>query len=94
MQEASFNGLFRAILWIFAFYFIFKFLARLFLPVIVKKVARKAEEQFKQQYQNQQTTANSSPISNSETRDVSKQRGDKPRESKKVGEYIDYEDIN
>ena len=81
MQEASFGGLFRAILWILAFYFIFKILARLFLPVIVKKVAQKAEEQFKQQYQNQQTTANPTP------------KSDKPRETKKVGEYIDYEDV-
>ncbi|MES2746861.1 MAG: DUF4834 domain-containing protein [Bacteroidota bacterium] len=85
MQEASFNGLLKAILWIFAFYYIFKFLARLFLPVIVKKVAQKAEEQFKQQhqnYQNQQTTATAPNY-----------KSDKPRETKKVGEYIDYEEV-
>ena len=87
MQEASFDGLIRAILWIFAIYYILKFLARLFLPVIVKKVAQKAEEQFKQQHQNyqnqqhQQTTAQTTS------------KSDKPRETKKVGEYIDYEEI-
>ena len=84
MQEASFNGLFKAILYIFAFYYIFKFLARLFLPVIVKKVAQKAEEQFKQQYQNQQQTEN--PISTANSA--------KPKETKKVGEYIDYEEVD
>ena len=82
MQEASFNGLLKAVFYIFAFYYIFKFLARLFLPVIVKKVAQKAEEQFKQQYQNQQHT-NATPTPNQ----------DKPRETNKVGEYIDYEEI-
>ncbi len=83
MQEASFNGLLKAVFYILLFYYIFKFLARLFLPVIVKKVAQKAEEQFKQQYQNQQKSSNSAPIPTS----------DKPRETKKVGEYIDFEDI-
>ena len=84
MQEASFNGLLKAVFYIFLFYYIFKFLARLFLPVIVKKVAQKAEEQFKQQYQNQQRTTNAAPTPNSA----------KPHETNKVGEYIDYEDVD
>jgi len=90
MQEASFPGFLKAILWIFAFYYIFKFLARLFLPVVVKKVAQKAEEQFKQQYQNygnQQQQTNSAPNYKSDI------RGAKPKETKKVGDYIDYEEI-
>jgi len=88
MQEASFNGLLKAVFYIFAFYYIFKFLARLFLPVVVKKVAQKAEEQFKQQYQNQQYQNQQS-----DTNSAPNYKSDKPRETKKVGEYIDYEEI-
>jgi hypothetical protein len=56
---------------------------RLFLPLLAKKVVQKASEHFQQQqnkYQNnaQQTQTNKS---------------DKPHETKKVGDYIDYEEI-
>ena len=96
MQEASFNGLLKAVFYILLFYYIFKFLARLFLPVIVKKVAQKAEEQFKQQYQNQQgqpSSADSSPNYKSETQGGAERSGAKPHETTKVGEYIDYEEV-
>ena len=88
---ASFNGILKTIFYILAFYYIFKFLARLFLPIMVKKVVEKAGENFQKQYQsNYQHKANSSQDEfvnpNSKT--------DKPRETKKVGEYIDYEEID
>ena len=85
MQEASIPGFVKTLLWILAFYFIFKFLARLFFPVLIKKAVQKAEEQFKQQYQNQ---TNSTDFNSNVT-----PKSDKPRETKKVGEYIDYEEI-
>ena len=85
MQEASIPGFVRTLLWIVAFYYIFKFLARLFFPILVKKAVEKAEEQFKQQYQNQTNSTDFNPNANP--------KGDKPRETKKVGEYIDYEEI-
>lgn len=85
MQEASLPGFVKTLLWILAFYYIFKFLARLFFPILVKKAVESAQEQFKQQYQNQ----NQSTDFNSNTAPKS----DKPRETKKVGEYIDYEEI-
>lgn len=81
MQEASFNGFFKTLLGIVIFYYVFKFLARLFLPHLAKKVVEKAQEKFEQQqqqYQNQQHTTT---------------RNDIPREKKKVGEYIDYEEV-
>ena len=56
---------------------------RLFLPLLAKKVVEKASEQFQQQQQNQQNYTNPTQTPNS----------DKPRETKKVGEYIDYEEI-
>jgi len=86
MQEASFNGLLKTLFWIIAIYYIVKFLARLLLPVLAKKMVEKASEQFQQQqqqYQNQQQN----PI------DINI-KSDKPREKKKVGEYIDYEELD
>lgn len=85
MQEASLPGFVRTLLWILAFYYIFKFLARLFFPILVKKAVERAEEQFKQHYQNQ---THSTDFNSNAT-----PKSDKPRETKKVGEYIDYEEI-
>lgn len=83
MQEASIPGFIKTLLWIIAIYYILKFLARLFFPLMMRKVVEKAEEQFKQQYQNQyDTTA------------FQQSKSDKPRETKKVGEYIDYEEVD
>jgi hypothetical protein len=80
MQTASFNGLLKAILYIFAFYYIVKFLSRLFLPHIAKKVVEKAQQQFEEQRnQYEQTTQKTEP--------------EKPKEKKVVGEYVDYEEI-
>jgi len=69
------------------FYYVFKFLARLFLPYMVKKVVEKAGQNFQQNYQNQQnsnTTQDSNPMNSSDS---------KPRVNKKVGEYVDFEEI-
>lgn len=56
---------------------------RLFLPLLAKKVVEKASQQFQQQHQEQQNYTNQTQTPKS----------DKPRETKKVGDYIDYEEI-
>jgi len=85
MQEANLTGLVKTLFWIFFIIYALKFLARLFLPVIAKKVVEKATEQFQQQaQQNNQKQDNYTTSSKS----------DKPRETKKVGEYIDYEEVD
>ena len=84
MQEASFNGLIKTLFWIFFIIYAIKFLARIFLPVVAKKVVEKATEQFQQQQQKNQN--------NYKTETTNKT--DKPRETKKVGDYIDYEEID
>ena len=92
MQTASFSGFLETVLYILAFYYIFKFLARLFLPILVKKVVEKAGANFQQQYQSygpQNTTS-----SNKDEVAFDKAKSDKPRETKKVGEYVDYEEID
>ncbi|HLF53128.1 DUF4834 family protein [Flavobacterium sp.] len=88
METASFNGFLKILLYIVAFYYIFKFLARLFLPIVVKKVVEKAGQNFQQQYQNTQHTPNRDEIV------VDTSKAAKPRETKKVGEYVDFEEID
>ena len=98
MQTASFTGFIKALFYIIAFYYIFKFLAKLFLPLIVKKVVQKAgqnmqqqQQQYQQQYQQQtswkKTQSKDEIIYNTEN-------VKKPRETKKVGDYVDYEEID
>ena len=83
MQEASLSNLIQDIFVIVIIYYVIKFLARLFLPVLAKKVVQKAGEQFRQQ-QEQQQKSNTTPPTGK--RDIS-------HETKKVGDYIDYEEV-
>ena len=83
MQEASFSNLIEDIFVILIIYYVIKFLARLFLPVLAKKVVEKAGEQFRQQQEQQQQTNSTPPKTK---RDIS-------HETKKVGDYIDYEEV-
>jgi hypothetical protein len=88
MEMASFAGFIETLFYILMFYYVFKFLARLFLPYMVKKVVEKAGQNFQQNYQNQQnsnTTQDSNPLNSTDS---------KPRENKKVGEYVDFEEID
>ena|SRR6187551_1586114 len=94
MQEASFTNLFKTIMWIIAFYYVFKFLAKIFLPVLVKKAVEKAGENFQRQQQySQGTTWKKTPINNDEII-IDTANAKKPRETKKVGDYVDYEEID
>lgn len=93
METASFNGFIKTILYIVLFYYIFKFLAKLFLPVLVKKVVQKAEQNFQQQYTHQNQQQNQYQNTNRDEIIVDTAKSTKPRETKKVGEYVDYEEI-
>ncbi len=87
MEMASFAGFIETLFYILFFYYVFKFLARLFLPYMVKKVVEKAGRNFQQQYQNQQNQNNTQDFNPGNSTDS------KPRENKKVGEYVDFEEI-
>ena len=93
MQYASFLGFIKTLFYIIAFYYIFKFLAKLFLPLLVKKVVEKAGESFQKQYQQTQGNAWQKTANNDEII-VDTANAKKPRETKKVGEYVDYEEID
>nr|WP_184164928.1 MULTISPECIES: DUF4834 family protein [Flavobacterium] len=97
MQEASFSGLFKTIMWVIAFYYIFKFLARIFLPVLVKKAVENASENFQrqqQQYNQGNTYQNNRNNNNNDEIIINTANAKNPRETKKVGEYVDYEEID
>jgi hypothetical protein len=85
METASFTGFLRTLFYIVLFYYIFKFVMRLLLPVVLKKAVEKAEQNMRhhhqQAYSNQGETINESP------------QPSKLRETKKVGEYVDFEEI-
>ncbi|MEY4432842.1 MAG: hypothetical protein RLZZ44_972 [Bacteroidota bacterium] len=92
MQEASFSNLLRTIVYIMMFYYVFKFLARIFLPILVKKAVEKAGENFQKQQQYAQESAWKKTAANDEI--IYKEAESKhPRETKKVGDYVDYEEI-
>ncbi|WP_163394954.1 DUF4834 family protein [Flavobacterium limi] len=95
MQEASFSGFLKTIMWVIAFYYIFKFLAKIFLPVLVKKAVEKAGENFQRQQQySQDNSWQSTRSNNNDEIIINTAHAKKPRETKKVGDYVDYEEID
>ena len=92
METASFNGFIKMIFYIILFYYIFKFLVNLILPILLKKVVQKAGENFQQQYQ-----TNSNPFQGQSNHDEiikNTSTNGNPKATKKVGEYIDYEELD
>lgn len=89
MVTASFTGLLKTIFWIIIIYYAIKFLIRLLAPVLVQQMVKKAGQSFYEQQQqfNQQQQA----YSNSQAQQ--RPNPEKPQEKKKVGEYIDFEEI-
>lgn len=88
METASFIGFIETICYILFFYYVFKFVVRLLLPVIVKKLFEKVGQNFQPNTQSQKNTTNP------ENGNVPKKPIAKPRETNKVGEYVDFEEID
>ncbi|MEO8517489.1 MAG: DUF4834 domain-containing protein [Flavobacterium sp.] len=86
MQEASFPGLIRDIIFFIGFYYLVKFLGRLFLPMIMRKVVSKAQENFNQQAQGHFNTRNNTDFQSSKSENKSNKRED--------GDYVDYEEVD
>ena len=93
MQTASFNGIIKTLFYMIAFYYIFRFLAKLFLPLLVKKVVQKAGENFQKQQQYAQDSSWNTTQSKDEVI-YNTSNSKNPRETKKVGDYVDYEEID
>ena len=93
MQEASVLGFIKTLIYIIAIYYIIKFLARLFLPILVKKAVEKAGENFQKQQQYAQGNSWKKTTTTDEVI-IDTANAKKTREIKKVGEYVDYEEID
>jgi hypothetical protein len=96
IQEASFMGLIKIILIILLVYYGFKILARLFAPLLVRFVAKKAEEKFGGQFggfQNPNQQRQQQKNKEGETV-IDKMPNSNKSSNEKVGEYIDYEEID
>jgi len=77
-------GLLRTILIIIAVYYAGKFLMRIFAPILMKYAANKMEQKVKEQFGQQQA---------SQEKETPKEPIHKMKSTKKVGEYIDFEEI-
>jgi len=85
METASLATVIETLFYILLFYYVFKFVMRLLLPVAVRKVVEKAQEDMgRRQYS--QTNARTGET-------VYQKPPQRPRETKKVGEYVDFEEI-
>ncbi len=89
METASFNNFIRTIIWIVLIYYAIKFFIKLFGPMIFQAAVKKAGQNFQQHYQQQQHYQHEQP----QQQNFTPPKQDKPHEKKKVGEYIDYEEI-
>ncbi len=85
MYEASFQGLVRTLLIIALVYYGIKILARIFLPYLMKYFIQKVSTNFQQKYNHNQQDQSTS----THTQEVPKKK-----QKEKVGEYIDYEEID
>lgn len=90
MYEASFASILKTVLIILLIYFGFKIIIKFFGPLILKYFLKKIGNKFQQQF-------------NQQSQPDSKQKGDEftdkkspsnMKSNKKVGEYIDYEEID
>ena len=94
IQTASAMGLLRTVLIIVLVYFGFKILARLFAPLLVRFVAKKAEQKFGQQFGGFQNPNKDRDVHKEGETVIDKMPNDNKGSNKKVGEYIDYEEID
>lgn len=90
MQEASFSGFFKTIIYMIGFYYLVKILARIFMPILMRKVMNKAQDNFNRQYQQ----GNSNQGFDTSNQEPEKHTRDFKKPTKQVGDYVDYEEVN
>jgi hypothetical protein len=84
--------LLRTILIIVLVYYALKILARIFGPWLFRYASKKAEKRFKEQFKHQQPHRNENVKEGEIT--IEKDPSPTQKSSKKVGEYIDFEEID
>ena len=96
MQYASFSSFIRTLLIIILMYYLIKFAFKLFAPYLFQKAVSKVNENFQKQQQNYYNQGNQNN-NNSYTDkgfEENLKQNKVPKERKKVGEYIDFEEID
>ncbi len=83
-------GLLKTIAILIIVYYFFKFLARYIAPLFLKKMVNNAQKKYNQ-HQNQHNTKTEGKVGETV---ISKKPSQQKDSNKKVGDYIDYEDIN
>jgi len=86
IQQASLTGVLRTILTLIAIYYIAKFVMRLAAPYLMKYAAKKMEQKMKDQFGNMQNQQRPSQPNTT--------KSELPKEKKKVGDYIEFEEID
>jgi hypothetical protein len=92
METASFSGLLKTIFYIVLFYYIFRFAMRLLLPMLLRKAVEKAEENMRRQAGDRGPFEND-PRRMQPEKPRGQSTGEQAKETGKVGEYIDFEEI-
>ncbi len=90
MYTTSLSGILETVLIILLVYFGIKMLIRWFGPLILKYIMRKVGKKFEDQF-NQAKKAKEKKEGDV---NIEKTPKNQPRSKKKVGEYIDYEEID
>jgi hypothetical protein len=80
----------KTILIILLVYYLLKFLVKLFAPKILSYAVKKTESHFKHAFDNQ----HASNEDNIEDVIINKKSSKKKADSEKVGEYIDFEELD
>jgi len=91
MQMASFTGFLRTILIILLVWYGIKILMRLFAPYLVRYMSKKMQERFSGQAQPRQEERNHPKEGETIIDKIPERR---QTSDKKVGEYVDYEEID
>ncbi|WP_340198735.1 DUF4834 family protein [Ascidiimonas sp. W6] len=84
--------LLRTILIIVLVYYVLKILARIFGPSLFKYASKKAEKRFNEQFNKQQQYRNQNVNEGEVT--IEKKPSTKSKSANKLGEYIDFEEID
>lgn len=90
MYEASFESILKTVLIILLIYFGFKIMIRFFGPLILKYFLKKIGNKFQQQFTQQSQPDSSKKVDVN----IDKRSPKNMKSNKKVGEYIDYEEID
>ena len=93
METANFPNFVRTIFFIIAFYYIFRFLARLIFPMLVKKAVEHAQENMRDKFGHYHNAQRETYRNRHGEVTIDTSNAAKPRETKKIGDYIDYEEI-